>query len=55
MGLSEILSVGPIDHRGEANLSSNILANRVFASYYSRGDIICCPATWRKTRYSNCR
>ncbi len=53
MGLSEILSVGPIDHRAEANLSSNILANRVFASHYSDGGIICCPATWRKTRYSN--
>ena len=37
--LSEILCAGPVDHHARTNLSSNMMANWVFASPHSRGDI----------------
>src|SRR5215213_3774165 len=39
MGLSGILCAGPVDHHARMNLSSNMMANWVFASPHSRGDI----------------
>lgn len=38
-GLSGILCAGPVDHHARMNLSSNMMANWVFASPHSRGDI----------------
>ena len=38
-GLSGILCAGPVDHHARTNLSSNMMANWVFASPHSRGDI----------------
>ena len=35
----EILCAGPVDHHARTNLSSNMMANWVFASPHSRGDI----------------
>ena len=39
LGLSGILCAGPVDHHARTNLSSNMMANWVFASPHSRGDI----------------
>jgi len=39
LGLSGILCAGPVDHHARMNLSSNMMANWVFASPHSRGDI----------------
>ena len=44
---------GRVDHHAVTNLSSNMMANWVFASHHSRGGIFHSPATWRKTRYSS--
>ena len=41
---------GRVDHHALTNLSSNMMANCVFASHHSRGGIFHSPATWRKTR-----
>src|SRR3954466_3073771 len=38
-GLSGILCAGPVDHHARMNLSSKMMANWVFASPHSRGDI----------------
>jgi hypothetical protein len=40
---------GRVDHHAATNLSSNMMANWVFASHHSRGGIFHFPATWRKT------
>ena len=42
-----------VDHHALTNLSSNMMANWVFASHHSRGGIFHVCATWRKTRNSN--
>jgi putative transposase len=39
LGLSGILCAGPVDHHARMNLSSKMMANWVFASPHSRGDI----------------
>ena len=44
---------GRVDHHAVTNLSSNMMANWVFASHHSRGGIFHSPATLRKTRYSS--
>ena len=44
---------GRVDHHAVTNLSSNMMANWVFASHHSRGGIFHSPATWLKTRYSS--
>jgi hypothetical protein len=44
---------GRVDHHAVTNLSSNMMANWVFASHHSCGGIFHFPATWRKTRYNN--
>ncbi len=50
LGLSGILCAGPVDHHARTNLSSNMMANWVFASPHSRGDIFHSAAVWRNTR-----
>src|SRR5215207_3447671 len=45
-----VLCAGPVDHHARTNLSSNMMANWVFASPHSRGDIFHSAAVWRKTR-----
>ena len=42
-----------VAHHALTNLSSNMMANWVFASHHSRGGIFHVCATWRKTRNSN--
>jgi hypothetical protein len=44
---------GRVGHHALTNLSSNMMANWVFASHHSRGGIFHVCATWRKTRNSN--
>ena len=44
---------GRVAHHALTNLSSNMMANWVFASHHSRGGIFHVRATWRKTRNSN--
>jgi len=44
---------GRVDHHALTNLSSNMMANWVFASHHSRGGIFHVCATRRKTRNSN--
>ena len=39
LGTIRILCAGPVDHHARTNLSSNMMANWVFASPHSRGDI----------------
>ena len=49
-GVSGILCAGPVTHHALTNLSSNMIANWVFASNHSRGGIFHSLAASRKTR-----
>ena len=44
---------GRLRHHAWTNLSSNMMANWVLASYHSRAGIFHSPAVWRKTKNSS--